>query len=287
MKLLHTADWHLGHTFYGYDRQEEHQHFLNWLLQTVSEQQPDALLLSGDIFDSPFPSAKAEQIFYDFLCQITQENKGIQIIFTGRSHGSAARLDIAGSLLCHLGISIRNFVKHNHTNHPDFENLLIPITSRTNSDEKIVVLAVPFLQSNDYCEGNTTSQRTYLFIHELEKVARNKFGKDIPLVVMTHFSNADAKSEKDHPIQENFDWPNTANKFSYIALDGSPISETVGNCENVRYTASPLPLSFSEMPHAYVPEDLTTNHKKYEDPIRLYFQKNYDETTWHDREYLR
>ena len=48
MKILHTADWHLGDTFHGYDRTDEHRHFLDWLLQTVAEEHPDALLLAGD-----------------------------------------------------------------------------------------------------------------------------------------------------------------------------------------------------------------------------------------------
>ena len=50
MKIFHTADWHLGNTFHGYDRTQEHRHFLDWLLDRLREQQPDALIVSGDIF---------------------------------------------------------------------------------------------------------------------------------------------------------------------------------------------------------------------------------------------
>ena len=49
MKLIHTADWHLGNTFHGYDRTQEHRHFLDWLLDRLREQQPDARIVSGDI----------------------------------------------------------------------------------------------------------------------------------------------------------------------------------------------------------------------------------------------
>ena len=50
MNFLHTADWHLGQTFYQYDRYQEHQHFLEWLLQTIEKQSTDVLLISGDYF---------------------------------------------------------------------------------------------------------------------------------------------------------------------------------------------------------------------------------------------
>ena len=59
MKLLHTADWHLGNAFYGYDREAEFKHYLAWLRQTLAEQQPDVLLIAGDVFDHPNPSAEA------------------------------------------------------------------------------------------------------------------------------------------------------------------------------------------------------------------------------------
>ena len=67
MKIIHTADWHLGNNFHGHDRIGEHRHFLNWLLHTLDEQKPDALLIAGDVFDTSNPSAAAEELLYDFL----------------------------------------------------------------------------------------------------------------------------------------------------------------------------------------------------------------------------
>ena len=51
MKIIHTADWHIGQTFFGYDRFQEHQYFLDWLTDQITTQQIDVLLISGDIFD--------------------------------------------------------------------------------------------------------------------------------------------------------------------------------------------------------------------------------------------
>ena len=59
MKIIATSDWHIGNMFHGIDRLKEHEHFFNWLKETVCEQKPDALLVAGDIFDNGNPSAAA------------------------------------------------------------------------------------------------------------------------------------------------------------------------------------------------------------------------------------
>ena len=64
MKIIHTADWHLGQTFFGYERFREHKVFLDWLCNTVKERNADLLLIAGDVFDSPNPSAEAQRMFY-------------------------------------------------------------------------------------------------------------------------------------------------------------------------------------------------------------------------------
>ena len=72
MKILHTADWHLGNVFHGYARTDEHRHFLAWLLDVLRLEQPDALVIAGDVFDSANPPAAAERLFYDFLLDATE-----------------------------------------------------------------------------------------------------------------------------------------------------------------------------------------------------------------------
>ena len=99
MKIFHTADWHLGNTFHGYDRTQEHRHFLDWLLDRLREQQPDALIVAGDIYDSPNPSAAAEELLYDFLLQATDAVQGLQVVLIAGNHDSAGRIDAPASLL--------------------------------------------------------------------------------------------------------------------------------------------------------------------------------------------
>ncbi|MBR5813390.1 MAG: exonuclease subunit SbcD, partial [Bacteroidaceae bacterium] len=88
MKIIHTADWHLGQTFFGYERYSEHRVFLNWLSNVVKERNIDLLLIAGDVFDSPNPSAEAQRMFYSFLTRITGENKELQVIITAGNHDS-------------------------------------------------------------------------------------------------------------------------------------------------------------------------------------------------------
>ncbi len=93
MKFLHTADWHIGQLFYEYDRTHEHHQFLNWLLETLINEQIDVLLISGDVFDLSNPSAASIKMFYSFLNGAVKGNSDLQIIVTAGNHDSAARLE--------------------------------------------------------------------------------------------------------------------------------------------------------------------------------------------------
>ena len=61
MKAIHTSDWHIGQNLYGTDRSEEHLHFLKQLCTIIDEEQPDVLIVSGDIYDSVAPSIASQK----------------------------------------------------------------------------------------------------------------------------------------------------------------------------------------------------------------------------------
>ena len=61
LRFFHTADWHLGQQFHGFDRDAEHARFLDWLLGQLVDRSPDALVVSGDVFDSISPPASAQR----------------------------------------------------------------------------------------------------------------------------------------------------------------------------------------------------------------------------------
>lgn len=253
MKILHTADWHLGDTFHGFDRTDEHRHFLEWLTQTIEEQQPDVMLLSGDIFDSPNPSAAAERLFYDYLCRIASINKGMQTLLIAGNHDSSSRLEAPASMLGQFGIEVRGTVARDKGRKADYGHLLIPVTAKDNLDDKAIVMAMPFLRPDDYEEGETVSQGIRRFIAGLKQKAVEQYGNTVPLILMAHFYaagseiNADEHSER--LVVGGLDCVNCAslgNGITYAALGHIHKAQHVANQPNVCYPGSVLPMSFSE-----------------------------------------
>ena len=99
LKLIHTADWHLGQTFFGYDREAEHEAFLGFLTNLLVERETDVLLIAGDVFDVTNPSAGAQRRFYRFLREANRLNPGLQIVIIAGNHDSAIRLEAPNPLL--------------------------------------------------------------------------------------------------------------------------------------------------------------------------------------------
>ena len=106
MKIIHTSDWHLGQNFYGYDRTAEHAHFLRQLAQIVSREQPHALLVCGDVFDTMQPSAQAAKLFADGLIAIHDACPGMRIIVTAGNHDSPSRISVDSALWQRMGVTI-------------------------------------------------------------------------------------------------------------------------------------------------------------------------------------
>ena len=97
MKILHTADWHIGQLFHEYDRTYEHQQFLNWLVQTLQKEQIDVLLISGDVFDLSNPAASSVRMFYTFLNQAVNSNPELFLEWNG-GQAIGRKVSITGSV---------------------------------------------------------------------------------------------------------------------------------------------------------------------------------------------
>ena len=80
LHIIHTADWHLGQSFFGYDREEEHDAFLAWLVGLLAEREVDVLLISGDVFDVANPSAASQRRFFRFLREANRHNPSLQVV---------------------------------------------------------------------------------------------------------------------------------------------------------------------------------------------------------------
>lgn len=257
LKIIHTADWHLGQSFFGYDRQPEHTAFLKWLAETVADRQIDVLLIAGDVFDVANPSASAQRQFYHFLKEINLANPGLQVVVVAGNHDSAARLEAPNPLLEELGIAVVGVVKRNEAGEIDFNSLLLPLRHRDGSVQAYC-MAVPFLRQGDYPPTDQKDQNTYLagverMYRSLYEFAKEKAGTELPLVAMGHLHVLGAELSDDDRSErvimgglESVTSDSFPRELAYTALGHIHKAQKVGGREEVRYSGSPLPMSFSE-----------------------------------------
>ncbi|MGL5048376.1 MAG: exonuclease subunit SbcD, partial [Shewanella sp.] len=148
MRLIHTSDWHLGQTFHGFDRQLEHQLFLDWLLDQIVGEQPDVLLIAGDVFDTANPSATAQKQLYHFVTQAKQSKPNLQIIMIAGNHDSAGRIEAPSPLLQVMGIDVIGTVKRDVSGEIDVSTLVFPLRNHS-GETSGWCLALPFLRPGD------------------------------------------------------------------------------------------------------------------------------------------
>ena len=144
MRILHTADWHLGCTLgqNNASRTQEHAAFLQWLLATIQEQGVEVLLVAGDIFDQTQPSAEAQALYYDFLAQASRLSGLRRVVITGGNHDSATRLDAPDGVLRALQVSVVG----GYSRTDDLARYLVPI-SGDDGQVQVVVVAVPYVHA--------------------------------------------------------------------------------------------------------------------------------------------
>lgn len=248
MKLIHTADWHLGQTFFEYDRREEHLQFLDWLQGQLRVNNVDVLLIAGDVFDSPNPSAESQRIFYAFLRKITTENPELQVVIIAGNHDSAARLEAPNPVLEEMGVVVRGVIKHIDQGEIDFKHLVVPLYEKGKIGAWC--LAVPYLRQGDYplsdsYAAGVQSMYRQLF-QEVDKQTQ-------PVIAMGHLQATGSEvSENDRSERtiigglecvspDSFD-----RRIVYTALGHLHRAQRVSGRENVRYSGSPIPMSFAE-----------------------------------------
>src|SRR6476659_7525767 len=91
VRLLHTADWHLGLRLYKKDISEEHRYFFSWLRELIIGRKIDVLLISGDVFDQANPSNDTRSLYYEFLKALIDLK--IRVVITGGNHDSPGILN--------------------------------------------------------------------------------------------------------------------------------------------------------------------------------------------------
>lgn len=251
MKILHTADWHLGQTFYEYDRREEHLYFLEWLKQQIEQHEIDVLLIAGDVFDGPNPSAESQRMYYRFLREVTAGNPSLQIIIIAGNHDSAARLEAPNPLLEDMNITVRGMVRRDAEGGIDLQHLIVPLYA--GKEAAAYCLAVPYLRQGDYPSAETYSKGVRLLYEQLFNQVK-ELGK--PVIAMGHLQAIGSEISEDDRSErtvigglecvspEAFD-----EAITYTALGHLHRSQRVSHRENVRYSGTPMPMSFAERNH--------------------------------------
>jgi exonuclease SbcD len=248
IKILHTSDWHIGKELHKVDLAEDMERFFTWIIDFIGKNQVDVLLMSGDLFDQANPTQAAMKQYYAFLEKMIPLE--CHIILTGGNHDSPAVLNAPKDLLQLLKIDVVGGA-------PGTVDELFVEYHKDN--QSVVIAAVPFLRDRDIRKsspGETYNDKIEQIREGLKSYFENvnayyKANFDgMPFVIMGHLYAQGASvsdSERDIQIgnQAGVDSSIFGDQANYVALGHIHKPQEVGH-PNIRYSGSPIPLSFSE-----------------------------------------
>lgn len=258
MRVLHTSDWHIGRTLYGRKRYDEFEAFLTWLAETIQQNEIDALLVAGDVFDTSAPSNRAQELYYRFLCRVAASSCRHIVVIAG-NHDSPSFLNAPKDLLKALDVHVVG----SSTESPEDEVLVL---RNEQDDPELIVCAVPYLRDRDIrvAEAGESVEdkerklidgiRThYATVAALAEHKREELGADIPIVGTGHLFTAGGQTVDGDGVRELYVGSLahvTAGIFpacfNYLALGHLHVPQKVNGSETIRYSGSPLPMGFGE-----------------------------------------
>jgi len=257
LTVFHTADWHLGQTFHGFERDLEHSAFFDWLLRQLIAQRPDAMIVAGDIFDSINPSAASLRRYYTFLAAAYAALPLLQIVITAGNHDAAARLEAPAGVLDSLNVTVVGTVNRDENGNIDFQKFLVPLRDDSGTIQAIV-LAVPFLRPSDvplipeaadpYLDG---VREFYRQVAEAARAMKLAQCPDAALIAMghCHLHGGEESTDSERRLviggAEAIGPDTFASDIAYVALGHLHKAQKFDG-GRIRYCGSPIPLSFSE-----------------------------------------
>lgn len=254
MRILHTSDWHLGQHFMGKTRQAEHRAWSDWLVQTVIEQQADALIIAGDIFDTGTPPSYAREQYNRFVVQM--QDTGCQLVILAGNHDSVAMLNESKGLLAQLNANVISSVAEN------LDNQLLLLKQR-NGEVGAIVCAIPFIRPRDIqrsqAEQSAEDKQNdlqqaiaehYAQLFAKAEALRDELGVTVPIIGTGHLTTVGVsltESVREIYVGSLTAFPTDAfPAFDYLALGHIHRPQKVGGFEHIRYSGSPIALSFDE-----------------------------------------
>ncbi|NVK42477.1 MAG: exonuclease subunit SbcD [Oceanospirillaceae bacterium] len=265
MRILHSSDWHLGQHFMGKSREAEHRAFLGWLIETAREHRVDALIVAGDIFDTGTPPSYARRLYNHFIVELRES--GCQLVVLGGNHDSVSTLHESRELLACLDTVVIGGVAENP------EDQVIEL-HRRDGTPGAVLCAIPYLRPRDLIESHAGESREhkrevlmaairdhYTVIYECALQRRDALlagggeaGEGMPIIATGHLTTVGgqlSESVRELYIGTLDAFPAAAfPPVDYMALGHLHRAQVVGGSEHIRYSGSPIALSFDESTRA-------------------------------------
>ncbi|WP_393947647.1 exonuclease subunit SbcD [Kluyvera intermedia] len=248
MRIIHTSDWHLGQNFYSKSRAAEHQAFLQWLLNTAKSEQVDAIIVAGDIFDTGSPPSYARELYNRFVVDLQQT--GCHLVVLAGNHDSVATLNESRDILSFLNTTVIASAGHA----PFILNL-------RDGTPGAVFCPVPFLRPRDIITSQAglsgqEKQRQVLesitdyYQQQYQQACELRDDRALPIIASGHLTTVGAsKSDAVRDIYIGTLDAFPAQNFppaDYIALGHIHRAQKIGGSEHIRYSGSPISLSFDE-----------------------------------------
>jgi exonuclease SbcD len=244
MRILHTSDWHIGRIWNQVDLLDVQRQFGNWLRDVVATEHIDAVLVAGDIFDRAVPSAEAVSVADEIFTNLAAV--GATIVAISGNHDSADRLHFGSRFMAGGGLYIR-------TERADLTALGAPITLTSATGDSVEVVCLPFLEPNRVDLAAEQADRTHENVLRVALAHQRTMVVDPSrTIVMAHAFVGGGKASTSERDLVSVGGTSMVNHrlfdgFGYVALghlhrphvpEGAP--------NNVVYSGSPIPYSFSE-----------------------------------------
>ena len=242
-KIIHTSDWHLGQNFYGYDRSEEQADFLRQMVDIVRQQQPDVLLVSGDIFHTAAPSSAAVTLYVNAMLDIHNACPKMAIVVIAGNHDSASRLQCDSRLWELAGVRVLGGIARDSEGLADLDRHIIHVKG------KGIVAAVPFAYPASFPLVNDehvgSDQRQPVYFQSLLDHVNAQNPAQLPVVLMAHLAvNGSDFTGHEVGMMECVEVGVLGNGYDYAALGHIHRPQDVS--ERARYCGTPLAVSFDE-----------------------------------------
>ncbi len=269
MKLIHLSDLHLGKRVNEFSMLEDQKDILNKIIAVIEEEQPDAVLIAGDVYDKSVPSAEAVELFDEFLVQLA--NAKTQVFIISGNHDSPERLSFAGRLIDASGIHLA----------PVYRGEIKPLTLQDAFGDVHFYL-LPFVKPMHVRRYFPDEEITNYDDAMRVAVGNMKINPNERNILITHqFVTGALVSDSEELSVGGTDQVSAENfkDFDYVALGHLHRPQNIRNEKTgsvIRYSGTPLKYSFSE---AADQKSITIIELKEKGDISLSFR---DLTPLHD-----